>query len=130
MNFIVCLDESNTSKAAFRLALKHAVAFKADLILVTSMLKGTENEKKKIKKAEEELNDLKNTCEEKGISCSTHLLIRGISAGEDLIDFAGEQKAEQIFIGIKRRSKVEKLVFGSTAQYVILHADCPVVTVK
>jgi nucleotide-binding universal stress UspA family protein len=130
MKFIVCLDESKTSKAALRLAEKYAAAFKADLILVTSMLKGTENEKEKIKEAENRLSDLKNASEKNGISCTTHLLIRGLSAGEDLVDFAEEQKADQIFIGIKRRSKVEKLVFGSTAQYVILHADCPVVTVK
>jgi nucleotide-binding universal stress UspA family protein len=57
-------------------------------------------------------------------------LIRGLSAGEDLVEFAKEQKADQIFIGVKRRSKMEKLVFGSTAQYVILNAHCPVVTVK
>ena len=130
MKFIVCLDESNTSKAASGLAAKYAAVFNADLTLVTSMLKGTENEKKKIDAAEKQLNDLKTTYESDGISCNTHLLIRGLSAGEDLVDFAKEQKADQIFIGIKRRSKVEKLVFGSTAQYVILHADCPVVTVK
>ena len=130
MKFIVCLDESNTSKAAFGLAVKYAAVFNADLTLVTSMLKGTENEKKKIDEAENQLNALKNTCEKNGLSCDTHLLIRGLSAGEDLVDFAREQKADQIFIGVKRRSKVEKLVFGSTAQYVILHADCPVVTVK
>jgi nucleotide-binding universal stress UspA family protein len=130
MKFIVCLDESNTSKAALRLAAKYAGAFNADLTLVTSMLKGTENEKKKINAAENQLNDLKNAYKRDGLSCDTHLLIRGLSAGEDLVDFAREQKADQIFIGVKRRSKVEKLVFGSTAQYVILHADCPVVTVK
>jgi nucleotide-binding universal stress UspA family protein len=130
MKFMVCLDESKTSKAALQLAKKHAEAFKADLILVTSMLTGTENEKEKIKEAEDQLNNSKNIYEKDGIPCDTHLLIRGLSAGEDLVDFAHEQKADLLFIGIKRRSKVEKLVFGSTAQYVILHADCPVVTVK
>jgi nucleotide-binding universal stress UspA family protein len=33
-------------------------------------------------------------------------------------------------VGVKRRSKVGKLLMGSTAQYVVLQADCPVVTVK
>ena len=46
------------------------------------------------------------------------------------MQFAEEEMADEIIIGIKRRSKVEKLVFGSTAQFVILKAHCPVVTVK
>ena len=130
MKFLVCLDDSHTAKAALDLAAKYADVFKADLTIATSMQRGTENEKKEIMATEDLLNDLKNRYEAQGISCKTHLLIRGLSAGEDLVEFAREQKADQIFIGIKRRSKVEKLVFGSTAQFVILNADCPVVTVK
>jgi nucleotide-binding universal stress UspA family protein len=53
-----------------------------------------------------------------------------MSAGEDLIEFANENKVDQIVVGVKRRSKVGKLLMGSTAQYVILQAQCPVVTVK
>ena len=62
--------------------------------------------------------------------CETHLLIRGFEAGEDLVMFAEEQNAEEIIIGIKRRSKVGKFIFGSTAQIVILDAHCPVLSVK
>jgi nucleotide-binding universal stress UspA family protein len=76
------------------------------------------------------LADIKKECETDDISCETHLLIRGLDAGEDLVEFAHDQQVDQIFIGVRRRSKVEKLVFGSTAQYVILNADCPVVTIK
>jgi nucleotide-binding universal stress UspA family protein len=39
-------------------------------------------------------------------------------------------KIDLIFLGIVKKSKVGKLLFGSTAQYVILHAPCPVVTVQ
>jgi nucleotide-binding universal stress UspA family protein len=35
-----------------------------------------------------------------------------------------------IVIGIVKKSKVGKLFFGSTAQYLILKAHCPVLTVK
>ncbi|MFZ1202247.1 MAG: universal stress protein [Desulfobacterales bacterium] len=41
-----------------------------------------------------------------------------------------EHRVDQIFIGIKHRSKVGKLLFGSNAQHVILNAPCPVVTVR
>ncbi len=63
-------------------------------------------------------------------SCSTHLLVRGFTPGEDIVKFAKENNIDEILIGIKRRSKVGKLLFGSNAQFIILKAHCPVVTVK
>jgi nucleotide-binding universal stress UspA family protein len=72
----------------------------------------------------------KSLFEENDIPCNTHLLIRGHTAGEDLVEFAKENQVGEIIVGVKRRSKVGKLLMGSTAQYVILQADCPVVTVK
>ena len=50
--------------------------------------------------------------------------------GEDIVGFAKDNGADEIIIGVKSRSKVGKLLFGSTAQAVILQAHCPVVTVK
>jgi nucleotide-binding universal stress UspA family protein len=58
------------------------------------------------------------------------LLIRGLAPGEDILEFAKESNVDEIIVGVKRRSKVGKLLMGSTAQYVILQAPCPVVTVK
>ena len=39
----------------------------------------------------------------------THLLIRGMSPGEDIVAFAKEQEVDSIIIGVKRRSKVGKV---------------------
>jgi nucleotide-binding universal stress UspA family protein len=130
MKIMVCFDGSNSSKEAVRLATEHAQAFGASIAIVTSMVKGTESDRSNIEKAELNLEYEKNIVVGEGIACESHLLIRGLSAAEDLIHFAEEQKIDEIIIGIKRRSKVEKIVFGSTAQYVILKALCPVVTVK
>jgi nucleotide-binding universal stress UspA family protein len=53
-----------------------------------------------------------------------------MAPGEDLVDFARENQADMVVVGVKRRSKMGKLLMGSTAQYVVLQAPCPVVTVK
>lgn len=130
MKIMVCFDGSSPSKEAIRLAVEHAKCFDASIALVSSMVKGTESERQDIEKTELDLEYEKKLVIEEGIPCESHLLIRGLSAGEDLVQFAEEAGIDEIIIGIKRRSKVEKIVFGSTAQYVILKALCPVVTVK
>ena len=53
-----------------------------------------------------------------------------MEAGEDIVAFANEKQVDEIIIGVKSRSNLRKLLFGSTAQTVILEADCPVVTVR
>ncbi len=130
MKILVGLDGSNSSKEALNLAKEHAKTFNAKIELVTSMEKGTETQQKEIAQDEHDLENEKKLLEKDGISCQTHLLIRGMTPGEDIVEFAEQNEVDEIVIGVRRRSKVGKLVFGSTAQYVILNAHCPVVTVK
>ena len=130
MKILVGYDGTNSAKEALNLAKSHAKAFSASVQVVTSMQKGTESERKEIEQAERGLEYAKSLFEEDDIPCNTHLLIRGLSAGEDLVEFANENQISKIIVGVKRRSKVGKLLMGSTAQYVVLQADCPVITVK
>jgi nucleotide-binding universal stress UspA family protein len=130
MKLLVGYDGSNSAKEALSLAFKHAKAFKATLDIVTSMETGTVEEAGQIDTAKKELDYAEASAKDQGIQVETHLLIRGMKPGEDLVQFARENKAETIFIGIKRRSKVGKLLFGSNAQFVILKAPCPVMTVR
>ena len=130
MKILVGYDGSNSAREALRLGKVHASAFGASVEVVTSMFKGTENEQEEIRKAEKGLAYAQSFFEAEGIPCANHLLIRGLSPGEDLVQFAQEHGIGEIIIGVRRRSKVGKLMFGSTAQYVILTAGCPVVTVK
>jgi nucleotide-binding universal stress UspA family protein len=130
MKLLVGYDGSNSAKEALALAVKHAKAFYASIDIVTSRESGTAEEAKEIEEAEKELECAQESIKAQGLQVETHLLIRGKRPGEDLVQFAKECKAEAIFIGIKRRSKVGKLLFGSNAQYVILKAPCPVMTVR
>ena len=130
MKILVGYDGTNSAKEALNLAKSHAKIFGASVDVVTSMQKGTEQQREEIEQAERGLEYAKSLFEDSDITCNTHLLIRGLSAGEDLVEFAAEIQADEIIVGVKRRSKVGKLLMGSTAQFVILHAGCPVVSVK
>jgi len=130
MKILVGIDGSNTSKEALQLAIKNAKAFGGELMAVTSMTTGTPEENDEIRAAETTLAEIKSAAEDAGVTCSTHLLIRGNSAGEDIVAFAAENEVALIVVGIKRRSRVGKILMGSSAQFVILKAECPVLTVK
>lgn len=130
MIILVGFDGSNSSKEALELACTYAKAFNADIAIVTSMEEGNTENVTEIRKAEDQLDWAKSHVTKNGLTANSHLLIRGLKPGEDVVQFAKESSADALFIGVKRRSKVGKLIFGSNAQYIILKAPCPVMTVK
>jgi len=130
MRILVCLDESGAARGALTVSMKHAKAFGATVDLITSFVGGTRDRVEDEVRAQENLQEAQNVLQSEGIPCESHLLIRGLTPGEDIVKFADENEVDEIIIGIKRTSKVGKLVFGSTAQYVILRAHCPVMAVK
>lgn len=130
MKILVGFDGSNSAKDALELSVKHARAFGAEVEVVTSLPGGTATEAVEIQHAEEDLAFAEKFLEKENIPCNTSLLVRGLTPGEDIVQFAKEHGIEGIIIGVKRRSKVGKLLFGSNAQYVILKAPCPVTTIK
>ena len=130
MKIIVGYDGSNTAKEAIAVGVRHANAFNAEIILVHSMVGGPEVPRKEFEDAENILGYEKNNLLDQKIRCKSIMSVRGLEAGEDLVQLADEHKADEIVIGVRRRSKVGKLIFGSTAQFVVLNAACPVVSVK
>jgi nucleotide-binding universal stress UspA family protein len=130
MKILVGYDGSNSAKDALALAKKHAAAFDAKIIIVTSLTGGSVTHAVEVEHASENLELAKKMLDEDGIQGETKLLVRGMTPGEDIVDYAKEKAIDEIIIGIKRRSKVGKLLFGSNAQYIIIKAPCPVVTVK
>ncbi len=131
MKIMVAYDDTNVSREAAAVAAKHARAFGAEAHLVTSIGGGAEVPKQTFDLAERELNRIREKIfEPEGIPCKIHVLFRGLTPGEDLVRFAKEEQVDELVMGVKRRSKVGKLLFGSTAQFVILRSPCPVLAVK
>ena len=130
MKILVGYDGSMVAEEALKLAREHARVFKADIHLLRSLQQGPDLQKEDIEKAESKLDNLKLNFDSDKISCKTHASVTFLTPGEDLVQFAKNNEIDFIFIGVRKRSKVGKLMFGSTAQLVILEAPCPVVTVK
>ena len=131
MNVLVGYDGSNASKDALKLAQKHSKAFGAKIVIVKSVTRNYPLDHRLIQAAEEKLErEIRNQLNGDITSYKTRLLVSSRSSGENLVWFAELENIAEIIIGVRRRSKVGKLLLGSTAQYVILHAPCPVITVK
>jgi len=111
-------------------ALREAKAYNGSACSGLQCGGGEEVELKEFTQAEEKLEKAKEIFEKEGVAVETKFLVRGLPAGEDLVNFSKKAKVDEIIIGVRRRSKVGKFVFGSTAQYVILETDCPVLSVK
>ena len=131
MKFLVCYDGSTAARKALKLAQQHAGVWDAELEVVYILTREEPLKHSDIQTQEENLaNELNKLLGDSDVSYNERLYVTSLTAGEQLIDFAKNKQVDQIYVGITRTSKVGKLLFGSTAQYVILHAPCPVVTVQ
>ena len=130
MKIMVAYDGSDVSMKALEVAQQHAKTFDGTVSVVIAVKETPQLEYKDIKKAERILIDAENMCKGKKIPCEKHVLVNDLEAGESLVQFSMDHQIDQIVLGIQKTSKVGKMLFGSTAQYVILEAKCPVITVK
>ncbi|SDO65713.1 universal stress protein [Desulforhopalus singaporensis] len=130
IKFLVGYNGSREAKAALTLAREHAAVFQARVIVIASSYGGPGERLRDIGTAAENLQFAEKFLAERSVSCECHQLVRGLSPGEDLVEFAEENQIDQIFVGIEKKSRAQKIIVGSNAQYIILKAPCPVVTVK
>jgi len=131
MKFLVCFDLSTAATEALKLAQKHAGVWNAELEVVYALTREEPLERSYIKNQEGMLaKELNTLLGDDDIPYNGRVYVTSLTAGEQLIEFAKNEKVDQIFVGITKTSKVGKLLFGSTAQYVILQSPCPVVTVR
>lgn len=59
-----------------------------------------------------------------------HLETGSRTIAEVILDQCAELSPELVVVGLKRRSRVGKILLGSTAQRLVLEAPCPVLTMR
>ncbi len=131
MKFLVCYEEADPSSEILKKAQAHAKVWNATLEVVKTVTRELPIKHSRILEMEKEMEDtVSKQIGDGGVAYNVQLMVTSLEPGEKLVKFAEEEEIDLIFIGIIKKSKVNKLFFGSTAQYVILHAPCPVVTIK
>ena len=120
-----------TSERVIDVAIEHAVAFDAKLIVVSSVVGHSLDEEGALadRAPAERLTEFRAKLEKAAIPYETHLLVRELTPGEDLVAFAKENGIYEMVVGFKKRSAIGEIVFGSNYRHMIENAPCPIVTV-
>lgn len=115
-------------QAALDRAIEESRLREGRLVVVRSLT--GEEEADEFIATRDELEELEERLERVGVDFEIRELVRGKPGGEDLAEFANEEGADLVVIGLRRRTKVGKLVLGSNAHDVLMQSDCPVLAVK
>ena len=129
MTIIVGLVDSPEGRAALDCAVDEARLRGGTLVVVHSSRGGHEDVDDVIA-WRERLEETERRLTDDGIPYCVHDYVRGNSPADDILQAATDESAELIVIGLRHRSPVGKLLLGSTAQEVLLGAECAVLAVK
>jgi len=129
MKIMVCYADTSTSRDAVRLVQKHAEVWSAEVEVVSTITREEPIKHSRLQEREEQFEaQIRELFEDVEVPYKAHLLVNSTPAGEQLVRHATRKNVDFICMGIRKRSKVGKLIFGSTVQYVILNSPCPVLT--
>jgi nucleotide-binding universal stress UspA family protein len=130
MKILVGYNGSEAAKSALSQAISYAKTYNAKVFAVASLEGGSSEKIDEISMTNQNLKFAKDLMDQAGVRCETQQLVRGLTPGEDLVRFAEENDIDHLFVGIEKKSRTRKIILGSTAQYIILKAPCPVTSVK
>jgi nucleotide-binding universal stress UspA family protein len=80
--------------------------------------------------SDDDLAEVRRQLEASGVDFEVEHGITGHDGAEDVVAAAERLRASLVVIGLRRRSPTGKLIFGSTAQRILLDVPCRVLAVK
>ncbi len=134
MKILLFCKNTDGNTKAMQIAVEQAKAFDASIQMVSCVADKpgvpTEVTEEAVKKAETKmLESIVDIFDPAGIACNSEVIVAAGSIGEEIVRYAERIAADTIVMSIQKRSKIGKMVFGSSSQIIILDAPCKVITV-
>ena len=144
-NILVPIDGSEFSIVALKYAITITKKFNSNLIvlhIVPSSIRynffttekdfesnSPENQilQSAYMEAQKWFDDIK---EKMGVKFKTDVIIAKESIVKEIIEYSELEKIDLIIIGTRGRSRLKKLLLGSTASGVVTYANCPVIVTR
>lgn len=98
------------------------------VVAINSLRGGDSTSSEDVRDGEDALNAIASRLGER-CAVETHQYVRNNAPQTDLLTAVEEFDADELVIGIRKRNPTAKVVFGSTAQQVLLNADVPMAVV-
>lgn len=130
MRILVGYTRTELGLAVVQHAIEEARLRDAELLILNTLRGGGPADEDEAENYRRDLQQLTEDLAETGIQHRVLDYTVGDSLAEDLLAAARKNEVDLLVIGLRRRSPVGKLVMGSTAQELLLNADCPVLAVK
>ena len=131
LKILTYCKNTQSNKKALEAAVDIARAFNGKVELVSCITEDVRTPPGMTEKAESTLKEYITTYfEPAGIECTSKVILTTIPCGEEIVNHAEQEEVGLIIMGIQKRSKVGKIFFGSTTQFIILEAPCKVLTIK
>ena len=118
--------DSPEGHKALDLAIEEAKKRDTMLVVVRSMVGGTETSTEEIAQYNLALKRVEERLENEDLAYDVVKYVRGQSPAQDIVAAAEESNAELIVIGYRKRTSVGKALLGSQAQEIMMSANCPV----
>lgn len=128
MRVLVAYFPSPQCDAALDWAIGEAEAREAELVVLNIARGETPVETRRL--YDEQTAALEARLARTDVPTSVRRDVRDGEPAEGILTAAEELEADLVVIGVRRRTPTGKLLFGSTAQSVLLRATQPVVAVK
>lgn len=128
MTIVVGYIPSPQGEAALERAVAEAQRTGSKLVVVNSSKGDTPVDDRLIDA--KQYHELEHRLTTAGIDFWIERSAQGADAADEILHVARSQRAELIVIGLRKRSPMGKFFMGSTAQRILLQAECPVLSLK